>query len=155
LNVYANAAINGTNYGQNVNTDGSGHFSIGAANGTWNVNVDCKALIDRGYSCVNDQQVVISGTNQAVNFAVQSPTTHLLGTVVNNSGTPQSGVTIQVSPMGGGNGPQTVTAGDGSFDLNVSGGTWMLQLESGSAAAHNVISPGLTLDVTDGVNITN
>jgi hypothetical protein len=155
LGVYANAMINGTNYGQWVNTDGSGHFSIGAANGTWNVGVDCKDLGSRGYTCVNDQQVVINGTNQSINFAVPSPTAHLLGKVINDSGTPQSGVTIQASPSGGGGGPQVVTAGDGSFDLNVSGGTWMLQLESGSAAAHNLISPSLTLNVTDGVSISN
>jgi hypothetical protein len=138
-----------------VNTDGSGHFSIGAANGTWNVGVDCKELGSRGYSCVNDQQVVISGANQAINFAVPSPTAHLLGKVINDSGAPQSGVNIMASPSGGGGGPQAVTAGDGSFDLNVSGGTWMLQLESGSAAAHNLISPSLTLNVTDSVSISN
>src|SRR5262249_23136805 len=112
-------------------------------------------LGSRGYTCVNDQQVMISGANQAVNFAVPSPTAHLLGKVINDSGTPQPGVTIQASPQSGGGGPETVTAGDRSFDLNVSGGTWNLELESGSAAAHNLISPSLTLNVTDGVSITN
>jgi hypothetical protein len=156
LGVYANATINGTNYGQNLNTDGSGHFSIPVANGTWNVGVDCNGLNSRGYTCVNDQQVVISGGNQIVNFTVQSPTTHLLGRVVNDSGTPQPGVMIQAFPSGGGGGgPEVATAGDGSFDLNVSGGSWTLQLESGSAAAHNLISPSLALNVTDGVNISN
>src|SRR5207244_4278973 len=111
LNVYASITINGTNYNQNVNTDGTGHFSIGVANGTWDVGVDCNGLTSRGYACVNNQQVVVSGGNQTANFAVQSPTTHLLGTVVNNSGTPQSGLTIQVYPSGGGSGPQAVTAG--------------------------------------------
>ena len=155
LNVYSSTTINGTNYNQNVNTDGSGHFSIGVANGTWQVGLDCNGLASRGYSCVNNQQVVISGGNQTANFSVQSPTTHLLGRVLNDSGTPQSGLTIQAQPSGGGNGPQAVTAGDGSFDLTVSGGSWTLQLESGSAAANNVISPSLALNVTDGVNISN
>src|SRR6266699_3568792 len=97
LGVYANTAINGTNYNQYVNTD-------------------CYGLNSLGYACVDNQQVVVNGGNQTANFSVQSPTTHLLGKVVNGSGTPQAGLTIQVYPSGGGGGPQAVTAGDGSFD---------------------------------------
>ncbi|MEY2428447.1 MAG: hypothetical protein QOJ40_1332, partial [Verrucomicrobiota bacterium] len=155
LNVYASTTINGTNYNQNANTDGSGHYSMGVVDGTWSVGVDCNGLSSLGYSCVNNQQVVVNGGNQTANFSVQSPTTFLAGKVVNSGGTPQSGLTIQVYPSGGGGGPQTVTAGDGGFALGVSGGSWTLQLESSSAAANNVISPSLAFSVTDGVSISN
>src|SRR5439155_974643 len=83
------------------------------------------------------------GGNQTAYFAVQSPTTHLRGKVVNDSGTPQSGLAIQAFPSGNGNGPQVITGGDGSFDLGVSGGSWTVQLNGDSAAANNVISPNV------------
>src|SRR5262249_33491918 len=42
LGVGANAVINGTNYTTaQVHTDGSGNYSVGAANGDWWVNVNC------------------------------------------------------------------------------------------------------------------
>src|SRR5438270_11456355 len=112
---------------------------MGVVNGTWQVSLECNRLNSLGYSCPTNQQVVVNGGNQAVNFSVQSPTTHLLGKVFNDSGTPQPGLLIQAFSSGGGNGPQVATAVDGSFDLGVSGGSWSIQLKSGSAAANNVI----------------
>src|SRR5439155_13793801 len=66
-----------------------------------------------------------------------------------------SGLEIQANPQNGGNGPQVVTAGDGSFDLGVSAGTWTIQLHNDNGAPSNLIGPNLTFNVTDGVNVNN
>src|SRR6185436_11856529 len=109
-----------------------------------------------GYTPGTGTNVILSA-GQAVqaNLILSSTTAHLLGKVINTSGAPQSGLTIGVYPSSGGNGTQVVTAGDGSFDLGVSAGSWNLQLGSSSAAANNLISPSLTFNVIDGVNISN
>lgn len=47
------------------------------------------------------------------------------------------------------------TANDGSFDLGVFGGDWMLQVDCNDAFQFGLVSPSLQLTVTNGVDRTN
>jgi hypothetical protein len=78
VGVYAHATINGTNFNAgNATTDGNGNYSLNVVNGTWQVGVNCGCsdcsdnLTSKGYQCVNNQQVSISGNNGVANFIAQ------------------------------------------------------------------------------------
>ncbi len=131
------------------------NYTLGVLAGTWNATVQSDTL-PAGYTAGTSVSVTLSvGQSMEANLVVSATTAHLLGQVVNTSGTPQSGVEIQANPETGGNGPQVITLGDGSFDLGVSGGSWTIQLHNNNEAPSNLIGPNLTFDVTDGVNINN
>ena len=131
------------------------NYTLGVVAGSWWATVQSDTL-PPGYTSGTGTNVTISA-GQAVqaNLILSGTTAHLLGKVVNSSGTPQSGLSIQASPQNGGNGPQVDTAGDGSFDLGVNGGAWTIQLHSRDGVPSNLIGPNLTFNVTDGVNINN
>src|SRR5439155_4888945 len=125
------------------------NYTLGVVAGSWWATVQSDTL-PSGYTSGTGTNVTISA-GQAVqaNLILSGTTAHLLGKVVNTSGTPQSGVSIQAIPQNGGNGPQVVTAGDGRFDLGVSGGALTIQLHNDNVAAGNLICPNLTFNVTD------
>jgi len=75
VGLYATTTINGALYNRYVNTDADGNFSIGVINGTWSVGVDCNGLESRGYACVDNRPVTISGANGVANFVVLVPDT--------------------------------------------------------------------------------
>ncbi len=73
VNVFASFTVNGTNFNANASTDGNGQFSVGVFNGTWQVGVSCSGeggVGSLGFTCVNNQSVVISGANGTANFAL-------------------------------------------------------------------------------------
>ena len=131
------------------------NYTLGVLAGTWYANVESDNL-PAGYLAPSSMNITLTA-GQAVqaNFVLRPVTARLLGRVVNLSGTPQSGLSIQAYPSNGGNGPQVVTAGDGSFDLGVIGGSWTIQLHSDNGAPSSLIGPNLTFNVTDGANINN
>ncbi len=81
VGVWASALINGTNFYQNVDTDGGGNYLLYVINGTWDISLSCNN--DRGsdcldnilgsgnYTCPNDQTAVINNNNATNNFIVQ------------------------------------------------------------------------------------
>jgi hypothetical protein len=73
VGVSARITVSGTPYDSWTQTDSAGTFSLGAFNGTWQVDVSCGDLQPRGYRCVSSQSVNISGTNGTANFTVQLP----------------------------------------------------------------------------------
>ncbi len=75
VGLYATTTINGALYNRYVNTDADGNFSIGVINGTWSVGVDCNGLESRGYACVDNRPVTISGADGVANFVVLVPDT--------------------------------------------------------------------------------
>jgi len=160
VGVGAYAYLNGSDYYVDTDTDASGYFALGVANGNWDIWVNCNGGNDNlnqlGYQCVSDQQVNVSNNNAVVNFTVQSFTTHLRGRVVDNTGTAVANLTLGASPPNGGNwSSSTQTGPDGSFDLGIFGGTWYLGFDTGGAAALGLICPWLTVVVTDGVDQNN
>ncbi|GDY20965.1 hypothetical protein LBMAG56_23110 [Verrucomicrobiota bacterium] len=73
VNVFASFTVNGTNFNANATTDGGGQFSLGVFNGTWQVGLSCNGsggVGTLGFTCVNNQTVVINGANGTANFAL-------------------------------------------------------------------------------------
>lgn len=78
VQVLATTIINGEYFQTQIDTDGSGNYSLAVANGTWTVNVSCQGgddsldnLLGNGnYQCPGGQTVSIINNNTA-NFTVQ------------------------------------------------------------------------------------
>src|SRR5262249_9624639 len=86
VNVSANATLNGTLYFVGAFTDANGSYSLKVAAGNWNVNVDCGALSQLGYLCVNNQSVNVSTGNAVANFVVTAAPYQIAGYVRDPSG---------------------------------------------------------------------
>jgi hypothetical protein len=142
-------------YQANATTDTNGNYSMGVTATTWFIGPDNSNPGLAGYIVQGTNVTLANGQAVLVNFVAQRSTAHLLGHVTDTNGTPVSGLTLLAFPQNGGTSASTTTAGDGSFDLGVFGGSWTIDLESGRAAQLNVIGPDLTFTVTDGVNISN
>jgi hypothetical protein len=149
---YDNAGL----YQSSAFTDASGKYYLGVlAAGNWTAGPDNSQAALSGYT-VSYTNVVL-GTGQAlqVNFVAQAASSHLIGHVFNSSSQPVSGVTILAIPQNGGpSAASSVTAADGSFDLAVPGGNWTITLETGSAAAANLIGPSLNFGIANGTTIS-
>ena len=78
VQVVAAAMINGANFQAQVDTDGSGNYSLNVANGSWSVSVSCQGgndslnnILGPGtYQCPANQNVVISNNNGSASFTV-------------------------------------------------------------------------------------
>jgi len=79
VQVLASTTINGANFQAQIDTDGSGNYSINVANGMWTVSVSCAGGNDSlnnilgfgSYQCPAGQGVTISNNNAVANFTVQ------------------------------------------------------------------------------------
>jgi hypothetical protein len=60
VHVHAN---NGLGSNLTTSTDTNGYYQFSVGNGNWDVVVDCADLNTKGYGCVSDQQINISGGN--------------------------------------------------------------------------------------------
>ena len=148
---------NNNQYQSRATTDANGNYTMGVTANTWFIGPDNRNPGLAGYIVQGTNVTLTNGQAMLVNFVAQRSTAHLLGRVTDadNGGSPVSGLTILTFPQNGGSSASALTDSNGNFDLGVFGGTWTVQLESGSAAQRNVIGPSLTFTVTDGVNISN
>jgi hypothetical protein len=79
VQVAASAMINGSSFQAQIDTDGSGNYSLNVANGTWSVSVVCQGGNDSlnnilgfgNYQCPGGQGVIISNNNGSANFTIQ------------------------------------------------------------------------------------
>ena len=79
VQVVASATINGSDFDAQMDTDGSGNYSLNVANGNWSVNVSCQGGQDSldnifgtgTYQCPGNQSVPITNNNGTANFTVQ------------------------------------------------------------------------------------
>ncbi len=144
-------------YQANATTDATGNYTMGVTAGAWFIGPDNQNPGLAGYIVQGTNVTLTNGQALQVSFVAQRSTAHLLGRVTDadNGGSPISGLTILTFPQNGGSSASAITDSNGNFDLGVFGGSWTVQLESGSAAQHNVIGPTLQFNVTDGVNIAN
>ena len=142
-------------YQANATTDTNGNYAMGVTATSWFIGPDNSNPGLAGYIVQGTNVTLANGQAVLVNFVAQRSTAHLLGHVTDIGGSPISGLTLLAIPPNGGSSASATTANDGSFDLGVFGGSWTIQLESGSAAQLNVIGPSLNFNVTDGVNIAN
>ncbi len=144
--VTASIYLNGGDYTVGGVTNSQGNYSLGVANGTWEVSVS-----PSGYIQPNAQSIVVNGANQTANFTV--PVTAYLNGTVTDNGAPVAGVTIGAYDEN--NDYVSITSGaDGTFSLGVIAGNWTLYFYDYDS---EVILPTSTFSyaVTDGVNITN
>jgi len=68
--VYAYAQISNTNYSVSAMSGENGIATLGVIDGQWGVNLGCSDLEQRGFQCIGQQMVSVSGTNVTVNFVV-------------------------------------------------------------------------------------
>ena len=136
-------------------TDANGNYSIGVlAGGNWYVAPDTSQAALAGYSVNSTNVTLATGAALQVNFVAQAASAHLIGHVFSN-GVPVAGVTIMATPQGGGpSAASVVTGADGSFNLGVPGGDWILALETTSAASLNLIGPNLEFNIANGTTIS-
>jgi len=143
-------------YNSSASTDSSGNYSLGVLGGAvWYLGPDNSNPLLSGYSVQGTNVTLAANQAVKVDFVAQHLTAHLIGHVTDNTGTPQAGVTLMaVIPNTSGSSPQATTAADGSFDIGVYGGTWDLMVNF-NGTAYNWMSPVLSFNVTDGVDISN
>jgi len=153
ISMFANDGSN--QYQASAITDANGNYTLGVSGTTWFIGPDNSNPGLAGYVLQGTNVTLTNGQAVLVNFVAQRSTAHLLGHVTDTGALPVSGLTLLAFPQGGGSSASATTAGDGSFDLGVFGGSWTINLESGSAAQLGVIGPDMTFNVTDGVNISN
>jgi hypothetical protein len=154
ISLFGNDSSN--RYQANASTDASGKYTMGVTAATWFIGPDNQNPALAGYLVQSTNVTLTNGQAVLVNFVAQRATAHLLGRATDTGGSPVSNLTILAFPQNGRTSSSATTTTNGSFDLGVFGGSWTLQLESSSAAQHNVIGPSLIFtNVTDGVNISN
>lgn len=135
-------------------SDANGYYTLGVLANNWWVGPFSEDLAAIGYGGAGTNVTLSAGQALRVDFTVQPFTAHLIGRVVDSSGTGVGDITIAASDWMGSWLPST-TDENGNFDIGVFGGTWHLQLESEGANERNIVGPDLTFTVSDGTNITN
>lgn len=70
--VYAWIGADGLSYQSAQETEPDGTFSLPVFNGVWQVGTNCGDLQARGYSCVDNQDVSVSGANGTAHFTVHA-----------------------------------------------------------------------------------
>ena len=81
VGVWSSATINSVGYGQYVDTDGNGNYSLSAATASWTVGLQqggssdsLDSILGSGnYQYLGDQTTNIANNNAVVNFTVQLP----------------------------------------------------------------------------------
>jgi hypothetical protein len=143
--VWANAG----NYHQQADTDGSGHYSLSVANGTWTVGVNTGGGSDSlpaNYLSPQNQTVVIANNNGTANFTAVPTTQSISGSLTNGSGNPLSGIMIWASAtINGANYFQYADSdSQGRYSINVVNGSWTVGVETGGGSDSlpvNYLSP--------------
>jgi len=130
VQISANANINGLNYSRQAITDGSGHYSLSAGNGTWTVGVNTYGSVNAlpgNYLSPPNQTVVIYNDNGTANFTA-IPTTHTIsGRLTDNNGNPIPNIGLDAYAQINGVGFNSIageTDADGWYSLNVINGDW-------------------------------
>jgi hypothetical protein len=140
--IRVNASDSNNTYYCEATTDANGHYVLGVTTGSWNVNISNQSPGLAGYIVPNSQSATISGA-QAVqkDFTMSAVNAHLKGTVTNaDTSLPISAITIGAYNQITSQFISVQTAVDGTFDLGLVAGTWMVQLNSQSAATANLVS---------------
>jgi len=164
VGVSADATINGVNFNAYVDTDSGGNYSLPVAGGSWNVSVNCNAgsdslsSIGSAYECPQSQSVNITTSSGAASFIVHTFSTFLSGRVLTDSGTPVTFMNVFAFITNGGGFFQATTDSSGNFNMGISGGSYLLQLNNDPNTGFpslNLVGPSIPVTVTDGVNINN
>lgn len=134
-------------------TDANGAFTMAATAGTWYVASDSPVGIPPGATLPSVQVNVTAGAAVQTNL-VTIQASHLIGRAFDGNNNPLSGVDIYAAA---GNSADVIvtTAGDGSFDLPVTAGTWYISLDSGAANSRGLVPSQISFTIGAGATIAN
>jgi hypothetical protein len=160
VGVYAHDPT-GTYADANASTDGTGHYSLGVIDGTWNVGVSCYggngSLSQLGFLCVNEQSVTVSNNTGTADFTVLAAPHQISGYVHSTSAQPITNVNVNANATISGT-PYNVngqTDGTGFYSLNVASGTWDVNVNCNGGPANSLSSLGYLCVNSQSVTITN
>lgn len=148
-----NAEDSGHLYNSVARSDSNGNYMMGVTGGSWNVgpSSDSGGL---GGLVVQSAQVTLSdGQAVRTNFVAIASTAHIIGRAIDSSGAPIGDVNIGASTDNTYNSVQTDS--NGNFDIPVYGGQWNLQMSDSDAMSRGMVGPSLSLNITDGVDVSN
>jgi hypothetical protein len=161
VGVNASATIGGAMYNVNGATDGTGHYVLNVANGTWDVNVNCYGgmgndLSSQGYLCVNSQSVVINNGNGAANFTAQPAPYQIIGAVQDSAGHPVANINVNANATLSGSmyWVSAMTDGNGLYALRVANGTWNVNVDCNGLSQRGLLcvnNQNVTISNANGV----
>lgn len=160
VGVYAQDPT-GTYSEANASTDGTGHYSLGVVNGTWNVGVSCYggngSLSQLGFLCVNEQSVTVSNNTGTANFTVLPAAYHISGYVHSNGGQPITNVNVNANATISGTAydANSQTDSNGFYSLNVASGTWNVNVNCNGGPGDSLSSEGYLCVNSQSVTISN
>ena len=153
--VRLNGGDNGNLFQSTTYSDGSGNYFMAVSNATWYVGPDNNNVgLPSGYTLQSVQVAIANGQAVQTNLIAHRATAHLIGHALNGNSNPIAGGSMLAFGTNGAT-VSAQTAGDGSFDLPVSGGPWSISLDTQTASSQGLVAPQLSFTVTDGVNISN
>ena len=152
--VRLNASDSGNLYNSTTHTDTGGNYFLAVGNGTWYVGADSSGSGLPSNLILQQAQVSLSpGQAILTNLVARHASAYLAGVAKDSNNNPlNSGMILAFA---GNQNLSASLASDGSFALPVFAGTWILSLESQTAASFNVVGPQLNFNVTAGVSISN
>ncbi|MGD0537589.1 MAG: putative Ig domain-containing protein [Verrucomicrobiota bacterium] len=137
VGIWASATVNGVDFQTQADTDSAGNYTLHVTGGaSWDVGVnncnDCSDGLPGSYVCPSTQKVDMNNSDAVINFVALAATTHITGTLKNNSNQPLGGVGIWANATINGVSfqVQADTDGNGNFSLGVANGTWTVGVAS-------------------------
>jgi len=138
-------------------TDANGNYSVAVVAGGDEVGPDNSSIA--GFiSPQNDFFTVNSGQAIQENFVLQPVFAYISGIVEDNFGSPLGNIQLIADPTNDPTGSLNESfqsAPDGTFSVGVGPGAWNLFVECNTADSDNLISEILTINVTNGANVSN
>jgi hypothetical protein len=132
-------------------TDANGNYWVVAGPGHWWFGFSDDDLARMGLLVQGTNFTLSASQALRVDFTALHATAHLRGVVRDSQGAPLGDILLVASANN--RRSSTRSAGDGSFDLPVSAGTWQFGLEGSEATARGLLSPWLEVTVTDGADL--
>jgi hypothetical protein len=135
-----------------IPSDSDGLYAIGITAGEWAAGPNPIDLIQHGYA-VSVWPVVSPTNGQAIyyEFTAIQATAFLSGLVVDDTGTPIQGITVEAVDSAN-YGVSTTTDAAGAFRIGVSSGLWTLRISASDTHANLYSSPLIPIQMVDGEN---
>jgi hypothetical protein len=135
-------------------TDANGSFLLPVSATTWYFGVDQGASLPTGYVAQQAQATLAPGQAVHIDLIASPIAGYLAGRAVDSNNNPISGGSMMAFANNGPN-PSVQLASDGSFLFPLAAGTWILSLDSQTAASHNLVAPQLQFTISAGVSVSN
>lgn len=154
-NVRLYGSDSGNQFQSTAYSDAVGNYFLPASGVNWNFGVDNQGSgLPAGYVGPQAQVALQAGEAFPTNLVALRASAYLAGRAVDGNNNPIGGGYMILFGTSGQNLSASI-ASDGSFVLPANGGTWTLSLDAQSASQRNLVAPQLSINVTDGVNVSN